>query len=755
MMKTSNGSEYAPATGLFAQILAGERITVATGYGHTASFNTTTRTLELPRYTGFTEHAWNLFIAHEVGHALFTPANTMSSPRVQGWTSKYNVTEGQIHTVLNVLEDVRIERLIREKYRGLSGFFSRGYNELVSKNFFGSTLEEIQTKWAAGQYKSLDSINLYAKIGSLASLTLVKPNHIKWFNAALAAQTWEDVLNVAEDILTNREKIEESKPNESSKPDGKPNKGEKKSDEPKSNDAGEDIESSDDDDDDDDSDSSEGDSDSSETESKPSEGDSKGEEKPEKSEKTDEEGESSSASDDSTDNDSKSESNETIQADSNKSGEGERDPLESETQSAADRKLEQAASYNSNAPQFLSADLSSMNANDIKLNELLTTWGASAASRSTLHAKTVQYKRQSSGLLSSMIAGFRANQSAKVARKNQISRNGEIDPLKLASYKTTEDIFLRHIEKSDGQNHGFVLNLDFSSSMRALLPTILWQTINLVWLAESIRVPVEVYGFTTSGYTSEGRLIQLYDSASPRKNEAMAHLLALIMIHSGVGSYSYYGVPTSTLPKMIADDVASLTDIATGDPDVLSQPNSQLGNTPLYSSLVASTTHIRNFRMKNRIEKCVSVWLTDGDDTGGLRLANGSKHQADKPLVSLANGKTYTSTNHASEVYFNLHRDLTGATTVVIDLSGSLGQSANRYLSTADAKKLDKSAGGYSRGRRYRIKTATVRESKLAKNFNNTAPITDAYIAHGVAAIPKSMFKSMGPDVVVATDTCI
>ena len=61
----------------------------------------------------FTE-LYDLFMGHEVGHALWTPYEGVHSAVTKNKTLK---------GYLNVIEDVRIERNIRNKYQGLRKVF--------------------------------------------------------------------------------------------------------------------------------------------------------------------------------------------------------------------------------------------------------------------------------------------------------------------------------------------------------------------------------------------------------------------------------------------------------------------------------------------------------------------------------------------------------------------------------------------------------------------------------------------------------
>ena len=63
-------------------------------------------------------------MGHEVGHALFTPD--------EDWIKDHKISP----SLVNIVEDVRIEKLMKRKYPGLSKTFYRGYAELADEDFF-------------------------------------------------------------------------------------------------------------------------------------------------------------------------------------------------------------------------------------------------------------------------------------------------------------------------------------------------------------------------------------------------------------------------------------------------------------------------------------------------------------------------------------------------------------------------------------------------------------------------------------------
>ena len=107
-----------------AKLLATEDLVVENKQVETASFNVHTRVLTLPQWEKASSIVYDLLVGHEVGHALFTPDIE--------WYKDYQISPG----IVNVVEDARIEKLMKRKYGGLAKCFYRGYNELHQEDFF-------------------------------------------------------------------------------------------------------------------------------------------------------------------------------------------------------------------------------------------------------------------------------------------------------------------------------------------------------------------------------------------------------------------------------------------------------------------------------------------------------------------------------------------------------------------------------------------------------------------------------------------
>ena len=112
-----------------AKLLAKENIEVQYGNYHTAWFDIQSRVLGLPMLKDMGKDVHDLFVGHDVGHALFTP--------YEGWHDTPEKLEGCPRSYINVVEDARIEKLIRRAYPGLVGPMARGYKKLSDEEFFG------------------------------------------------------------------------------------------------------------------------------------------------------------------------------------------------------------------------------------------------------------------------------------------------------------------------------------------------------------------------------------------------------------------------------------------------------------------------------------------------------------------------------------------------------------------------------------------------------------------------------------------
>lgn len=180
---------------ILAKLLATENIIVSRENVQTASFDIKNRVLRLPRWKDLTQEIEEMLLLHEVGHALYTT--------VDGYGVVYD-TKKHLKGYANIIEDVRIEKKMKDRYPGSRKCFNMGYTQLNERDFFkvrGKDLSKLLL---------IDRINIFYKVG-YASGVQFTPEEYVYVQRADQCKTEEDVIKLAEDIFnfSKAEKEEE------------------------------------------------------------------------------------------------------------------------------------------------------------------------------------------------------------------------------------------------------------------------------------------------------------------------------------------------------------------------------------------------------------------------------------------------------------------------------------------------------------------------------------------------------------------
>ena len=163
-----------------AKLLATEDLVVEHKKVDTACFNVHTRVLTLPMWEKASSSVYDLLVGHEVGHALYTPD--------EDWTKQVKVPP----QFVNVVEDVRIEKLMKRRYAGLSKTFYKGYGELAQEDFFQIADENIDN------FNLADKVNLYYKIGNFVDVPFAESDEMAIVQMIADCETFKEVLFAAE-----------------------------------------------------------------------------------------------------------------------------------------------------------------------------------------------------------------------------------------------------------------------------------------------------------------------------------------------------------------------------------------------------------------------------------------------------------------------------------------------------------------------------------------------------------------------------
>ena len=419
-------SHFLQTRGMLAKLLATENLVVEhDGRAKTASFDTENRVLKLPVLNTENENVYNMFCAHEVGHALQTP---------QYW--KNDIPDDLPSDFVNVVEDVRIEKFIQNKFPGLRVDFSKGYDYLNDSNFF-SIRDTDLTKLSL-----IDRINLHFKLGVRALLPFTEDEQV-YVNAVDEADTWDKVLLVSKMIA---DYIGAKSKDNVDAPDAPEQSGE-----------------------------SEDQSDDSDTESN---------------------SENYGDLEDESEGRGQEQQDDVTSAGTQQPNESVSQTQRSFDQSLSDISGDTFSDLN----KYIYTTLGDIDLKElvVPINDVRQT--IQQPEGHFQHEERERFNdflRGIRGDVNHMVQQFEMKKSADAYARQQTHKTGVLDTNRLHNYKLTDDIFLRQSITPDGKCHGMVMYLDWSGSMADISWETVKQIITLVQFCRKVQIPYEVYLFTT------------------------------------------------------------------------------------------------------------------------------------------------------------------------------------------------------------------------------------------------------------------
>ena len=176
-----------------AKLLATENITIQHNNVKTASFDVKDRVLTLPIFKQKSGDVYDMLIAHECAHALWTPYD-----KWQG------IDNAELRSYVNVLEDTRIDHLIQSKYPGVVSNYKNGFDILEKQNFFGFGGKDINK-----DFMIIDKINLRSKSMNRLPFDFNDQDN-EWVSKVDNLKTFDDVLKLANEMLDwQKEQVEQ------------------------------------------------------------------------------------------------------------------------------------------------------------------------------------------------------------------------------------------------------------------------------------------------------------------------------------------------------------------------------------------------------------------------------------------------------------------------------------------------------------------------------------------------------------------
>ena len=545
-----------------ARLLATEDLVVEHKKVSTACFNVHTRVLTLPLWEKASNTVYDLLVGHEVGHALFTPD--------EDWTEQVKIPA----QFVNVVEDARIEKLMKRKYGGLAKTFFNGYKELNDEDFFQLEDEDIST------FNLADRTNLYFKVGNFLPLnfTVEEQNII---NQIANAETFTEALNAAEVLYKycKKEKEQDQKVNNSDSHETS-----------QSSNSGEQVEQSQ---------SEESEDGESDKEESGGYGGTAGGDQTTVSSGVEQDSEPEVRTDDSL--------REKIKDLVNDNG------TENVYIEIPKLNLESVIGKNSEVHQVIDESFVEQRHRIYDFNK--ENYGKDAAEvlNKELFAEAdagfKKFKASAQKEVNYLVKEFECRKAADSYARASTARTGVLDTARLHTYKFNEDLFKKVSVIPDGKNHGLIFILDWSGSMQNVLADTCKQLFNLIWFCKKVNIPFEVYAFTNEwlrpGYN---------DSTLPEPH--YERKVGLVCVES---DFSLMNLFTSKVNgKELEHQLLNIWRLAVCFDNAYyckySYPNRlSLSGTPLNESLVALHQILPQFQKQNKLQKVQCVILTDGE----------------------------------------------------------------------------------------------------------------------------------------------
>jgi len=592
-----------------AKLLATENITIQHNKVKTASFDVKNRVLTLPLFKQKSGDVYDMLIAHECAHALWTP--------YEQWVG---IDNAELRSYVNVLEDCRIDLLIQAKYPGVVYNYKNGFDILEKQNFFGISGRDINK-----EFMIIDKINLRSKSLKRLPFDFSRQDNY-WLDKVDALVTFNDVLALANEMLEwQKEQVEQMK---------------------KLPDFDNHILAKSyglDDDDFDDEDEFDNDEDGQGSGSDAEQNDDLDDEKNDFNnfgdQKADDEKDSNKSGEgSSSDSDKVEETKDKEKANAYAKGRGGdgfmEKPLKAITDDAYTEKQEEL--QDKGAKGYRYGKLPTPNLDDLSC---MTSWKTFLKDMEAYKTKSLREYGTAKGYLNwldksykgfikenkktvmYLVKEFEMKKAATAYKRASTDKTGIIDPLKLPSYQYNEDIFKKLTIIPDGKNHGMMMLLDWSGSMSDVLMNTVKQLINLVEFCRKVNIPYEVYFFTSErGYSEIERKgwstnvgeyqmdnFNLVNCISHRMNKKQSDLAMKTMYHMAHYFTDRYTNSRYNRFNTNADDYDYSQHDSYGIPSQY-----YLGNTPLNESLIYIDKLIPMFIKKYGIEKLTFITLTDG-----------------------------------------------------------------------------------------------------------------------------------------------
>jgi Mg-chelatase subunit ChlD len=634
-----------------ANLMARENISVQIVDGaDTASFDPVSRILTIPNWNTLSLDQVDLLMAHEIGHALFSTADIYE---------KLAKDKKSLFGYVNIVEDARIERKMKNAFPGLARVFYNGYHQFTTDGPIFKVIDRdhmLNTRTgqatAIAKMKLIDRINLYFKIGAFVNVPFSETER-QWIERIDKCGSMEQAIEIARQLHKLAKETEKPEPKQPQSPqkskqkskaqpqddqddesDSSDDSGNDSSDDSKddesNDDSGTDESDSDKSTDGDDDESKSGDDESDDESGDDQDGDDESKSGDDKSDDEGDESKDGDKSDDESDAKDGDEGDE--QGDKPSTDDSDADDVESPETGDTDELLKKHA----NKPvdgriEIRHLTLSPVDAETLKARTVTADQWAQDATDcmkgqyanidSTLDILSQEWDARLMSTASQMALEFERRKTAKQYQNARVAKTGKLNLAKLSQYKFTDDMFLRSMSLPNGKSHGVVMIIDGSGSMSGCFANVIDQVLLFAHFAQKVNIPFEAYMFTSQ--TAHGsRYSDPLPEHKPGFNaialDPQGSIVGLVNTKSDRASFKRQVRACLAMRQRFARDCQSVSYEATYAFSTI--PYINLGSTPLFTGILLAERALARMKSQHRLDKTTFIVVSDGEDTSSLRF---------------------------------------------------------------------------------------------------------------------------------------
>ncbi len=595
-----------------AKLLAQEDLIVEHRQVETAQFDVDRRVLTLPIWKHSETTVIDSLIAHEVGHALFTPNE--------------DPPKDIPHQFVNITEDIRIEKLMKRRYAGIPKTFYAGYKVLHDEDFFqldGVNLCDLNLG---------DRINLEFKIGNYTDIPFQEGEQV-YVDKANKIETFEQACDLAREIHAyceaelekqQQEKIEAQNAQQEMDLDGGEGQGEQE----------------------------------------------------EKTEAPAQPQTKNEAQEHLEDHLEKQEGKQGGSGDGEagrNDGSPVETEVKCRTVDSLDRALRMITDRSGNEINYIEIpkttnSLVSFDETYKILDSFYTTkesldqvqdypdeYELMVARQYTRNLREIdenyrKFKSSNTKEVNYLVKEFECKKAADGYARTTVNRTGVLDTTKLHTYKYNEDLFRKVSTVADSKNHGLIFNIDWSGSMHQCIEATMKQVLTLVSFCRKVGIQYDVYLFSDSFAKQENYVDQNFEL----EGKVLCRNFNMVNVLTSRSNNRQHERQAKNLFRV----VNAFHGYNAGAPYQFS-----LGGTPLNEAMVAMNEIIPEFKKRTGVQKLHVINLTDGEGFPIGYARRVKKYSGDGEMIINGRVDTHTilrdrQTGHTHKFYSDY--DMTG-----------------------------------------------------------------------------------------------